>query len=123
MRYAHLVAHDAWHVLVVALSIEANDFFTPLYCRNMNQHESRLHTVIPSQLVALSKRLAMGLEAHLQQAVLLKKVVDAMKDLCKDVNFDCSEKGLHVQSTPEHQAQTQKKLQAEKETNAKAPRR
>jgi len=31
-------------------------------------------------------------------AVLLKKVVDAMKDLCKDVNFDCSEKGLQVQS-------------------------
>jgi len=40
----------------------------------------------------------MVLEAHLQQAVLLKKVVDAMKDLCKDVNFDCSEKGLQVQS-------------------------
>merc|ERR1712060_156897 len=31
-------------------------------------------------------------------AVLLKKVVDAMKDLCKDVNFDCSDKGLQVQS-------------------------
>merc|ERR1712224_815602 len=41
---------------------------------------------------------AMVLEAHLQQAMLLKKVVDAMKDLCKDVNFDCSEKGLQVQS-------------------------
>jgi proliferating cell nuclear antigen len=40
----------------------------------------------------------MGLEAHLQQAVLLKKVVDAMKDLCKDVNFECSEKGIEVQS-------------------------
>merc|ERR1712174_113760 len=38
------------------------------------------------------------LEAHLQQAVLLKKVVDAMGELCKDVNFDCSEKGLQVQS-------------------------
>merc|ERR1712216_746554 len=34
----------------------------------------------------------------LQQAQLLKKVVDAMKDLCKDVNFDCSEKGNQVQS-------------------------
>jgi proliferating cell nuclear antigen len=40
----------------------------------------------------------MVLEAQLQQAVLLKKVVDAMKDLCKDVNFDCSEKGIQVQS-------------------------
>merc|ERR1712007_16565 len=29
---------------------------------------------------------------------LLKKLVDAMKELCKDVNFDCSEKGLQVQS-------------------------
>jgi len=40
----------------------------------------------------------MAFEAHLQQAVLLKKVVDAMRDLCKDINFDCSEKGLQVQS-------------------------
>ena len=35
-----------------------------------------------------------ALQAYLQQAVLLKKVVDAMKDLCKDTIFDCSEKGL-----------------------------
>merc|ERR1711897_129464 len=41
---------------------------------------------------------AMVLEAQLQQAALLKKVVEAMKDLCKDVNFDCSEKGIQVQS-------------------------
>jgi len=40
----------------------------------------------------------MVLEASLEQAALLKKTVDAMKDLCKDVNFDCSEKGLQVQS-------------------------
>jgi proliferating cell nuclear antigen len=40
----------------------------------------------------------MALEMHLQQAVLLKKVVDAITDLCKDVNFECSEKGLQVQS-------------------------
>merc|ERR1711948_214587 len=37
-------------------------------------------------------------EAHLQHAAILRKVVDAMKDLCKDVNFDCSEKGLQVQA-------------------------
>merc|ERR1711881_509797 len=42
--------------------------------------------------------IAMVLEAQLAQAVLLKKTVDAMKDLCKDVNFDCSEKGMQVQS-------------------------
>merc|ERR1712184_139130 len=41
---------------------------------------------------------AMVLQAHLQPAVLLKKLVDAIKELCKDVNFDCSEKGLQVQA-------------------------
>merc|ERR1711904_729775 len=45
-----------------------------------------------------SSESTMVLEAHLQQASLLKKVVDAMKDLCKEVNFDCSEKGIQVQS-------------------------
>jgi len=40
----------------------------------------------------------MAFVAQLNQAVLLKKVVDAMKDLCKDVNFDCSEQGMQVQS-------------------------
>jgi proliferating cell nuclear antigen len=40
----------------------------------------------------------MVLECQLAHAVLLKKVADAMKDLCKDVNFDVSEKGLSVQS-------------------------
>ena len=44
------------------------------------------------------------MEARLSQAVLLKKIVDAMKDLCKDVNFDCSEKGIQVQlgTSPRH---------------------
>mmetsp|Transcript_36954 Transcript_36954/g.55833 ORF Transcript_36954/g.55833 Transcript_36954/m.55833 type:complete len:259 (-) Transcript_36954:149-925(-) len=40
----------------------------------------------------------MAFEAHLSQALLLKKVVDAMKDLCKEVNFDCSETGMQVQA-------------------------
>jgi len=40
----------------------------------------------------------MVLEALLQQSTILKRVVDAMKDLCKDVNFDCSERGIQVQS-------------------------
>merc|ERR1712039_993272 len=50
---------------------------------------------INSQQIRVS---AMVLDAHLQQAVLLKKLVDAIKELCKDVNFDCSEKGLQVQA-------------------------
>merc|ERR1712061_117987 len=57
---------------------------------------AQIHAPPRSQPQTFAK--AMALEAHLQQAVLLKKVVDAMKDLCKDVNFDCSEKGIQVQS-------------------------
>merc|ERR1712051_214868 len=53
---------------------------------------------VPNLKASCTRTVGMALEAHLQQAVLLKKVVDAMKDLCKDVNFDCSEKGLQVQS-------------------------
>jgi len=40
----------------------------------------------------------MVLEAKLQDATVLKRVVDAMRELCKDVNFDCSERGIQVQS-------------------------
>jgi len=40
----------------------------------------------------------MVLEAQLQEAGLFKKIVEAMRELCKEVNFDCSEKGLSVQS-------------------------
>jgi len=57
---------------------------------------SKLQSCLPSPRGHSS--LEMALQAQLQHALLLKKVVDAMKDLCKDVNFDCSEKGLQVQS-------------------------
>merc|ERR1711988_950311 len=56
--------------------------------------EARINTTTSHQLCVS----AMVLDAHLQQAVLLKKLVDAIKELCKDVNFDCSEKGLQVQA-------------------------
>merc|ERR1711907_645803 len=64
----------------------------------MAQDQAVSQTAYRDQISVLYLRIAMVLEAQLQQAVLLKKVVDAMKDLCKDVNFDCSEKGLQVQS-------------------------
>merc|ERR1712151_1483105 len=53
---------------------------------------------VSTSLPHLRRVSAMVLDAHLQQAVLLKKLVDAIKELCKDVNFDCSEKGLQVQA-------------------------
>ena len=36
-------------------------------------------------------------EAHLQPAILFNKVVNSMKDLFNDVNFDCCGKGLQVE--------------------------
>lgn len=55
-------------------------------------------TQIPDHCAHTAISRVMVLEAQLAQAVLLKKTVDAMKDLCKDVNFDVSEKGMQVQS-------------------------
>jgi DNA polymerase III sliding clamp (beta) subunit (PCNA family) len=40
----------------------------------------------------------LSLDAHLRQAVLLKKVADALRYFCKDVNIDCSKKGIRVMS-------------------------
>lgn len=38
------------------------------------------------------------LEARLDQAVTLKKILDAVKDLVTDANFDCSEQGIALQA-------------------------
>ncbi|KAK6544026.1 proliferating cell nuclear antigen [Orbilia ellipsospora] len=38
------------------------------------------------------------LEARLEQAGVLKKVVEAIKDLVQDCNFDCSDSGIQLQA-------------------------
>ncbi|KAG8684184.1 proliferating cell nuclear antigen [Ceratobasidium sp. 394] len=38
------------------------------------------------------------LEARLEQAVILKKLLDAIKELVTDANFDCGEEGLKLQA-------------------------
>lgn len=38
------------------------------------------------------------LEARLEQAAMLKKVVDAIKDLVQDCNFDCNDSGIALQA-------------------------
>jgi len=38
------------------------------------------------------------LEARLEQAHILKKVVDAIKDLVQDCNFDCNDSGIALQA-------------------------
>ncbi|CDZ97698.1 proliferating cell nuclear antigen [Phaffia rhodozyma] len=38
------------------------------------------------------------LEARLQQASVLKKLLDAIKELVTDANFDCNDDGIHLQA-------------------------
>jgi len=38
------------------------------------------------------------LEARLEQASVLKKVVEAIKDLVQDCNFDCNDSGIQLQA-------------------------
>eukprot|EP00439_Symbiodinium_sp_Y106_P046372 s3436_g5.t3 len=67
----------------------------------IRQHSATLRFCARGHRVAVSWKAlasAMSLVAQLPHAGLLKKVADAMKDLCKDVNFDCSERGIQVQS-------------------------
>jgi proliferating cell nuclear antigen len=40
----------------------------------------------------------MVLEFTLAQSSVLKRTIEAMKELCKEINFDCSDKGIEVQS-------------------------
>ncbi|KAK4897812.1 proliferating cell nuclear antigen [Elasticomyces elasticus] len=49
--------------------------------------------VMPSEVEVLKM-----LEARLEQAQLLKKVVDAIKDLVQDCNFDCNDSGIALQA-------------------------
>ncbi|PWY82848.1 proliferating cell nuclear antigen [Aspergillus heteromorphus CBS 117.55] len=50
----------------------------------------------PHSMIA-AKRVTM-LEARLEQASLLKRVVDAVKDLVQDCNFDCNDSGISLQA-------------------------
>lgn len=36
-------------------------------------------------------------EARLDQGALFKKLIDAIKDLVTDVNFDCTSSGITIQ--------------------------
>lgn len=49
-------------------------------------------------MLEIHKLPDMVLEAFLKNGSILKKVVDGIRDLCKDVNFECQEQGIHVQS-------------------------
>ncbi|CAG7976231.1 unnamed protein product [Penicillium olsonii] len=58
--------------------------------------------LIPATSVSLFydliKSIIKMLEARLEQASLLKRVVDAIKDLVQDCNFDCNDSGIALQA-------------------------
>ncbi|ODA81819.1 hypothetical protein RJ55_00324 [Drechmeria coniospora] len=55
---------------------------------------------VPSHylITALTQNESKMLEARLEQANILKKVVDAIKDLVQDCNFDCNDSGIALQA-------------------------
>ncbi|KAH9846333.1 proliferating cell nuclear antigen [Lenzites betulinus] len=54
------------------------------------------------------------LEAKLNEAALLKRLLDAVKELVTDANFDCNEEGIHLQAMDNsHVALVSVKLKAD----------
>ncbi|KAJ9192422.1 hypothetical protein DTO164E3_8354 [Paecilomyces variotii] len=89
-------------VAIYAISILASIdtvFFAVLYLVFIGASHSPL---IPDILFYLTHThthtQSKMLEARLEQASLLKKVVDAIKDLVQDCNFDCNDSGIALQA-------------------------
>ncbi|KAL8844870.1 MAG: hypothetical protein Q9176_000542 [Flavoplaca citrina] len=61
-----------------------------------SKHEASTHML--KELETVIKLRPRVLEARLEQAQLLKKVVDAIKDLVQDCNFDCNDSGIALQA-------------------------
>lgn len=58
---------------------------------------SPTNPVIAGRVILTATILEM-LEARLEQAQVLKKIVDAIKDLVQDCNFDCNDSGIALQA-------------------------
>lgn len=64
-----------------------------------DDHQQQQQRVSPSSPSFKPPNLHLPvLEARLEQANLLKKVVDAIKDLVQDCNFDCNDSGIALQA-------------------------
>ncbi|PGH14221.1 proliferating cell nuclear antigen (pcna) [Helicocarpus griseus UAMH5409] len=71
---------------------------TPPYIILLRHHPPVVVTLIVWNWLWTDKKLTAVLEARLEQASLLKKVVDAIKDLVQDCNFDCNDSGIALQA-------------------------
>ncbi|ESZ98331.1 hypothetical protein SBOR_1324 [Sclerotinia borealis F-4128] len=66
---------------------------------NYSFHKSTLSAqILDTLFTSIDSITARMLEARLEQADLLKKVVDAIKDLVQDCNFDCNDSGIALQA-------------------------
>ncbi|KFY40688.1 hypothetical protein V494_03383 [Pseudogymnoascus sp. VKM F-4513 (FW-928)] len=65
---------------------------------NQRNFDSSTSTSPPYLTHNKPQNTAKMLEARLEQANLLKKVVDAIKDLVQDCNFDCNDSGIALQA-------------------------
>ncbi|KAL9019726.1 MAG: hypothetical protein Q9185_002972 [Variospora sp. 1 TL-2023] len=64
----------------------------------MAKSKTEASTHMLKELETVIKLRPRVLEARLEQAQLLKKVVDAIKDLVQDCNFDCNDSGIALQA-------------------------
>ncbi|EZF43363.1 proliferating cell nuclear antigen (pcna) [Trichophyton rubrum D6] len=73
-----------------------------LVLRSVSFHPSVSSDLTPPYFCSLSGssiyRTVKMLEARLEEAAMLKKVVDAVKDLVHDCNFDCNDSGIALQA-------------------------
>ncbi len=64
--------------------------------------QNAIHSKYPSLEFFLDQtryRLKLGMfEARLEDSSLLKRLFEAVKELCKDVRFDCNENGIALQA-------------------------
>ncbi|CAE7821991.1 PCNA [Symbiodinium sp. CCMP2592] len=92
--------HMKFYLVLTDLTLKNRAFQTGSFrSRSSSRIDSLEHSLcLRLPVLCALPSMAMVLDAQLQQAGLFKKVAESMKDLCKEVNFDCSERGMQVQS-------------------------
>ncbi|KAF4555984.1 Proliferating cell nuclear antigen [Elsinoe fawcettii] len=76
------------------LNSHSTKHFSSTFARPRSRHLNSFTTAPLTQQTTVVKML----EARLEQANLLKRVVDAIKDLVQDCNFDCNDSGIALQA-------------------------
>lgn len=84
ITYSHTSNFFGSHCVRIILVYEYSCYkFIPISSRHPNFFDRLKHSMF---------------EARLENSSLLKKLFDAVKELCKDVRFDCNENGIALQA-------------------------